>query len=382
MKKRILFVITQFYKGGAETALLNLLKNISHDEYDVDLLIHDQVYIRGYVCLIDKLPDWVNVFNASKDEMVIIAYGKKALKKIVLRITKKLISRKSAKQFVSGKHYDIAFNYGEWMPPEFIATKVKADKKYNWVHGDLDKVDYLDSKVFWTWDKYYDGYIFVSKASMYDSIKAFPGLKGRSFLIHNMCDEQEVLKLSRELVELPDLNNKHLLVTVANFRKQKNHFRQLEVMRILKNDGFNIMWLNIGGSVDIGLISRLKAKIKEYGLEDSFILKESDPNPYKYMAIADAVTVLSDNESWSLVITEAKILGIPVIATPTSGALEQITHGENGIIVEQDAGKIAAAIEGFLTDTSLQERLRKNLKGFSQVKNTLLQWNELVGGRQ
>ena len=77
MKKRILFVITQFYKGGAETALLNLLKNISHDEYDVDLLIHDQVYIRGYVCLIDKLPDWVNVFNASKDEMGIIAYGKK-----------------------------------------------------------------------------------------------------------------------------------------------------------------------------------------------------------------------------------------------------------------------------------------------------------------
>ena len=127
-------------------------------------------------------------------------------------------------------------------------------------------------------------------------------------------------------VELPDLNNKHLLVTVANFRKQ-NHFRQLEVMRILKNDGFNIMWLNIGGSVDIGLISRLKAKIKEYGLEDSFILKESDPNPYKYMAIADAVTVLSDNESWSLVITEAKYWGF-LLLRHQHPALEQITHGE------------------------------------------------------
>lgn len=382
MKKRILFVITQFYKGGAETALLNLLKNISHDEYDVDLLIHDQVYIRGYVCLIDKLPAWVNVFNASKDEMGIIAYGKKALKKIVLRITKKLISRKSAKQFVSGKHYDIAFNYGEWMPPEFIATKVKADKKYNWVHGDLDKVDYLDSKVFWTWDKYYDGYIFVSKASMYDSIKAFPGLKGRSFLIHNMCDEQEVLKLSRELVELPDLNNKHLLVTVANFRKQKNHLRQLEVMRILKSRGYNILWLNIGGNADINLLTKLKRRIKEYELDDAFILMDSNPNPYKYMVRADAIPVLSDSESWSMVITEAKILGIPVIATPTSGALEQIKHGENGLIVEPDAEKIAEAIGNYLDDISLQKRLRENLKGYSQAKHTLNQWTKLIGGGQ
>jgi len=382
MKKRILFVITQFYKGGAEMALLNLLKNLSPEEYEVDLLIHDQVYISGYVCLIDKLPSWVRVCNASQGEMQLIAYGKKAIKKLVLRITKSLISRVTAKEFVKGKHYDIAFNYGEWMPPEFIATKVKADKKYNWVHGDLDKVEYLDPKVFFAWDKYYDGYIFVSESSMRDSCDAYPILNGRCRVINNMCNEEEIRVLASEPVGIPRVEGKHLLVTVANFRQQKNHLRQLEVMRILKSRGYNILWLNIGGSVDIGLISRLKAKIKEYGLEDSFILKESDPNPYKYMAIADAVTVLSDNESWSLVITEAKILGIPVIATPTSGALEQITHGENGIIVEQDAGKIAAAIEGFLTDTSLQERLRKNLKGFSQVKNTLLQWNELVGGRQ
>jgi len=381
MKKRILFVITQFYKGGAEVALLNLLRNLSPDEYEVDLLIHDQVYIRGYVCLIDKLPSWVKVCNASQGEMQIVAYGKKALKKLLLRVTKRLISRKRAKQFVEGKHYDIAINYGEWMPPEFVAREVQASRKYNWVHGDLDKVEYLDPKVFFAWDSYYDGYIFVSKASMNDSCKAFPFLKGRCFVIHNMCDEDEIRTLAREPVEIPGLDGKHLLVTVANFRRQKNHLRQVEAMRILKNRGYNILWLNIGGNVDFKLMAKLKRKIREYGLDDSFILMKSNSNPYKYMARADAVPVLSDSESWSLVITEAKILGVPVIATPTSGALEQTRHGENGLIVEPDAEKIADAIGNYLDDIALKARLRKNLAGFSQAKQTLHQWTQLVGGK-
>ena len=37
---RILFVINQFYKGGAETSLLNLLKQLSgKKEYEIDLMI-------------------------------------------------------------------------------------------------------------------------------------------------------------------------------------------------------------------------------------------------------------------------------------------------------------------------------------------------------
>lgn len=382
MKKKILFVITQFYKGGAEIALLNLLRNLSPEEYEVDLLIHDQVYIPGYVCLIEKLPSWVRVCNASQNEIHFIAYVKKAIKKLLLNTTKKLISRKEAKRFVKNKHYDIAFNYGEWMPPEFVAKEVQAFRKYNWIHSDLDKVDYLDPKVFWTWDQYFDGYIFVSKASMDESCKKYPKLKGRCYIIQNMCDEQEIKQLSLETVNMSELNGKYLLVTVANFRKQKNHLRQIEIMRILKDRGLNVIWLNIGGSADLYLYSRIKRKIKEYGLEKSFLLMKSEANPYKYMVKADAVMVLSDIESWSLVITEAKILGVPVIATPTSGALEQINHMENGILVEPKIEKIADTVENYLENNALQEHLRENLAGFSQRKHSLLQWEQLIEGQK
>ena len=382
MKKKLFFVITQFYKGGAEMALLNLFKSLSPEEYEVDLLIHDQVYLPKYVNLINKLPSWMRTCNASDGELKLISYVKKAYKKIKLRITKKLFNRRKAEQFVKDKHYDIAFNYGEWMPPEFVAKVVQADKKYNWIHSDLDKVEYLDPQVFWPYDKFYDGYIFVSNASLNASLEAFPVLRNRTCIIHNLCDEEEIKSSSQKSAELPELQGKHLLVTVANFRPAKNHLRQLEVMRLLEKQECKIVWLNIGGKVDMPLYNKLKSKIKEYGLEESFILMESDPNPYKYMAHADAVTVLSEYESWSMVITEAKILGVPVIATPTSGALEQIQDMVNGIIVEADIGKIAEAIQNYLNDTKLQDRLRGNLKGFSQREYTSIEWNSLVGGKK
>jgi glycosyltransferase involved in cell wall biosynthesis len=62
-----------------------------------------------------------------------------------------------------------------------------------------------------------------------------------------------------------------------------------------------------------------------------------------------------------MVITEAKILGVPVIATKTSGALEQIEHMETGILCDFDADDIANEIKNFLDDKELQKKIRKNL---------------------
>lgn len=79
------------------------------------------------------------------------------------------------------------------------------------------------------------------------------------------------------------------------------------------------------------------------------------------MKRAKAVMVLSDHESWSLVISEAKLLGVPVIATNTSGAQEQIVNGETGIITSFQVEEIAEEIEEFLNDLELQNKIKKNL---------------------
>lgn len=51
-KGKLLFVISQFYKGGAEVSLLNLLKRIDSTKYDVDLMVMNQYPAEGVVDII------------------------------------------------------------------------------------------------------------------------------------------------------------------------------------------------------------------------------------------------------------------------------------------------------------------------------------------
>ena len=122
----------------------------------------------------------------------------------------------------------------------------------------------------------------------------------------------------------------------------------------------------------------VKEKIEEYHLEEKFILCGADENPYKYMKNATAVMVLSDHESWALVITEAMILGIPVIATNTSGAQEQLIDGETGIVTGFEAIDIADRTEKFLKDENLQKKIRSNLQNVNYGGAGLTEFEELL----
>ena len=97
------------------------------------------------------------------------------------------------------------------------------------------------------------------------------------------------------------------------------------------------------------------------------------------MKRSEAVIVLSDFEAWSLVITEAKLLGVPVISTKTSGAIEQIQDKKTGILVSFNPIDIADTISGFLIDPLVRNEIHHNLKDFSTSEKTLDEFKELIG---
>lgn len=68
MKKRLLFVITQFYKGGAETSLLNLFQILDPEKYEVDFLVLNQIEYQDATSLIGEIPAWISVFDVVKIE--------------------------------------------------------------------------------------------------------------------------------------------------------------------------------------------------------------------------------------------------------------------------------------------------------------------------
>lgn len=371
MKKKLLFVITQFYKGGAEVALLNLFQSLLPEKYKVDFLIFDQMILKDARTLTDQIPSWIRVCNAAEKEGR-LAVVVKVWFKIVRRITKRQLYRSSAYRFVRYKKYDAAFSYGEWLAPEFVARKVRAKKKFVWIHTDIDKAKTVDEKVLFRFDAQYDGYIFVSEQSKKCAQARFPVCRGKSAVVHNMCADDAVRAAAKEQVHGILSYQKPWLLSVGNLRDEKNYPRQIEVMHILKERGILLTWFCIGSRANMVLDQQVRAKIQQYGLEGQFILLGMQDNPYKYMKQADAVMVLSDFESWSMVITEAKLLGVPVIATPTSGAKEQLEDGKTGVITSGfEAEAIADSIQRYLKEPKEQEMMRKNLEGFSTNKEVM-----------
>lgn len=359
MKKRLLFVITQFYKGGAETSLLNLFQLLDPEKYEVDFLVLNQVAYQDVTSLMGEIPAWIQVFDAVKNSTPSCKMEQLA-GKIYRRLFHTQTYGRTASGFIKNKTYDAAISFGEWLSPAFIARKVTAKKKYVWIHIDLDKANFVNKEELVRYDKDITGYIFASETSRRSSVERCPQMKEKSVVIHNFINRKLILEKAKKEVSLPCPEGEYLL-SVGNLRVEKNYPRQIEVMRILKEKGIPIKWLCVGSTVDKAVYGVVLRLLEQYHLQEDFILCGADENPYRYMKRAKAVMVLSDHESWSLVISEAKLLGIPVIATNTSGAKEQIQDGENGVITSFDASGIADKITSFLQDSELQDRIRENL---------------------
>ena len=376
MKKKILFVITHFYKGGAETSLLNLFHCLDSQKYEVDFLVLNQIEYQDATSLMGEVPEWIHVFDAVKNR----GNGVK-LEQLAGKIYRRLFHTetyvKSAVDFVKNRKYDVAISFGEWLSPAFLVKKVNAVKKYVWIHIDLDKADFVNKEELVKYDSRITGYIFASEKSRQSSIHRCPQMTEKSIVVHNILNRQNILSRSAEDVTLPQANDSFLL-SVGNLRVEKNYPRQIEVMRILKEKKIPIKWICVGSTVDKNVYGEVSELLEKYQLKDDFILCGADDNPYKYMKRAKAVMVLSDHESWSLVISEAKLLGVPVIATNTSGAQEQIVNGETGIITSFQAEEIADEIEEFLKNLDLQDKIRKNLLTDEAMKLGMQEFEELL----
>ncbi len=378
--KKLLFVISQLYKGGAETALVNLLNNLDYQKYEIDLLILNQIESTNVVSLIDSINENVRICDAYKEYKNISVFDR-VRAKLIYTGYQKYNYYFTALDFVRGKEYDWAFHIGEWYSPEFIAIEVNAKQKAVWIHSDISKNKSFDSEKYFFYDDSFDKYIFVSQNSLEDSLKNFPFISKKSVVINNIVDVQKVRKMADEQIDI-NLEHRFVLMTCANVRSEKGYLREVEVMKRLRERNLDVLWLNVGAIADKDLYEKIMSKCYEYGLEQNMIFLGAQENPYKYMRRANAIIVPSDYESWSLVITEAKILGIPVISTKTSGAVEQLIDRETGIICEFDPIDIANHIEEFLISEELQSNIKNNLENFDNTKSILNEFKNLIESKK
>jgi len=106
---------------------------------------------------------------------------------------------------------------------------------------------------------------------------------------------------------------------------------------------------------DGALRERLLERIRQRGLERSFVLAGFHSDLDRYLPHLDLFALSSFTEGLPVVVLEAFAAGVPVVATRVGGVPEVVEHGVNGFCVESGRPEeLARGILDVLTDEALR----------------------------
>lgn len=367
--KKILISSFDMEVGGVERSLISMLDNFDYDKYDVHLMLYS--HTGDFMNLLPKK------FNLLKEDKKYKTFRMSILETIksgnfmigLTRILSKIKSRgkgyiqmqymwESAIPFLpkNEKRYDVAISF-LW-PHYYVAEKVDANLKIGWIHTDYSTIDTdieLDLKI---WSKF-DYIVAVSEDCKKAFLKKYPSLKSKLIVIENITSPDFVKKLSEEKIyDFPRNEDDFNIVSVGRYCEAKGFDNAIKALRILHDRGYtNIKWyiIGYGGHEDL-----YKNLIEENKLEDSFILLGKKVNPYPYMKNCDLYTQPSRYEGKAVTVTEAQILGKPVMITNYATAKSQIKNGYDGYITELSVEGIANGIEMLYKNEKIRNELSKN----------------------
>ncbi|MGX2961381.1 glycosyltransferase [Peribacillus sp. JNUCC 23] len=391
MKKKIIFMIINMNVGGTEKALLNMISEMPKDKYDITILMLEEYgsflnsipsgvhvkYLKGY-------QDIKNILNRPPhiSSLDLLKKGKivKAFQITYSHLLSKAMKDRSIffKYILNGhpvveKKYDIAVAYAGPMDfiSFFIANKITAKKKVQWIHFDITKIGFnqhFASKIYSQFDKIF----VVSKEGKEKVIGKLPQLKDKIDNFFNIMSPELVRKMADEEVGFEDNFSGVRILTVGRLSKEKGQDLTIPVLAKLKEDGYNVRWYCIGdGSAREGY----EKLIKEYNVENDYILLGATPNPYPFMKQCNIYVQSSRHEGYCITLAEARCFDNPIISTNFTGASEQIAHDQTGLIVNFDEQQMYNAIRQLLDDKNSVNKFRENLK--SEIVDTTNEMGKL-----
>ena len=129
-------------------------------------------------------------------------------------------------------------------------------------------------------------------------------------------------------------------------------------------------------------LHQLKASLSEAKQERVVIISETD-QPYLYYLAGDISVCSSRLESYPRVVLEAMALGLPIIATPVFGIIEQVREDINALLFSpDDAGKLMAALIMLVTDNIKRKSMGENSKtlfrGLNQYDDMLTSYADIM----
>ena len=359
-KTSVLFVIHSLGGGGAERILVNIANSLPQDVFDVTVMtIVDSGLHRSnlqphvhYATLI-HLPERSGGGENNGSVSGSLLAGKSKIKNTVANIYLWLW-RHAPSKMIHGlgvkRTYDVEVAFLEGICTKFVAAS-NAGRKIAWVHVDVEnepKSHAAFSSIAQETGAYeaFDEIVCVSKGVEAAMRRSFPSVAKRLTVVRNPIDVREVRVKAAE--SLPNSyrrlfgENKTTFCSVGRLCEQKAFDRLLRAAALCRSWGIDDISVLILGEGP--LEGDLKSLSKELGVDDIVHFLGYRKNPYPFMVNSNAFICVSRAEGMSTTVSEALILGVPVLSTPCSGVAELFSVGGGTIVGESDA-EIAEALK-------------------------------------
>ena len=375
--KKVLFVINTLGCAGAETALIELLRTMDKDAYEISLYV-----LMGQGEMIDKIPENVKVLNDHYcRDSVLSKQGKQVMIKTVWKsfwkngrefskfaymVRTYSVMRKKGKiqpdkilwRVISDgsprlqETYDLAVAYLEGGSTYYVAEHVKAKKKAAFVHIDYESSGYTKAMDRNCYDKI-DRIFTVSDEVKKHFLNFYPKYQDKVMVFHNIINQEAIIEKAEEGQGFTDAFDGIRLLTVGRLNYQKAYDIAIDAMKRIKDAGYKARWYILGEGSER---NSLEKKVKELGLEKEFLMPGAVSNPFPYYKQADIYVHATRFEGKSIAIQEAQTLGCAIVASDCNGNREQIIHGEDGLLCKLDPKSIADSIISLIDD---KEKRRK-----------------------
>lgn len=185
--------------------------------------------------------------------------------------------------------------------------------------------------------------------------------------VYNFIDERDYYKTDsvhlREEYGISD--DEKVMIHVSNFRSVK---RVTDVVRTfyLASKKVSSKLLLVGDGPEMTVVFKL---VHDLGIEDQVLFLGKQDNLAELYSISDVILLLSEKESFGLVLLEAMACEVPAIGTNIGGIPEVIIDGETGYLCEVgDVETAALKAVQLLTDDDLHQRFSK--AAFNRMKDT------------
>lgn len=393
MNMKVLIILISEGWGGAERVVYELASHLKKNNIDVSLVINHE--IRSYFTELEvEKHELGSLFDIkSLIKMIInpnnVYYANKSKPIPILNLLLILVFfhriRKKLGCLIKKEDVNIIHSHLEYADLLTYLTRKQISNHHKWVqslHGHWFSLLQKKSALIFL-ENYFSRYFLLKlfqKADKIVFVSRYLSGKFKRCLEISHLKQEIIIPNGINLSELentplmPEKKNKKFKIFFPGGDKfTKGGDILIDALKIVEED---VDHLELHIALDVKRSSFIRKSIEGTNLESKIFFKGflEKKEYFKELKTSNILAMPSRMEAFGLVYLDAMAMGIPIIASKTTGAAEVVKDRRNGILVNPDAQEVADAILKLYQDPELCKKIYEH--NLEDVNN--FDWDHLI----